>query len=59
MNATRVLNEVKKIIEDLEAELNLLDIKTKKLRIAKIKQKNSLEYMIIPQIVFLIKQKII
>ena len=31
MNAARVLNEVKKIIEDLEAELNLLDIKTKKL----------------------------
>ena len=33
MNATRVLNEVKKIIEDIEAELNLLDIKTKKLLI--------------------------
>ena len=29
----RVLKEVKRIIEDLDAELNLLDIKTKKLLI--------------------------
>ena len=30
MNATRVLNEVKKIIESIEIELNSLDTKTKK-----------------------------
>ena len=30
MNATKVLNEVKKIIESIEIELNSLDTKTKK-----------------------------